>query len=608
MPPTAEERPSFHRLSWQEFDAFARFDGDEEMARRLRRAERSRRKLLIHALLTEAAKTPERLGPLPPLEAAWELLARAEARAPRVVNRILTNPYTGSWAGYTTRLLRNGTDGVGPLWMHLGHVHAIAAAAAIGAELDFETEIPVWHGNAVLPSLGMARFPATAPFSLASVRGAAEEYLVSCTGTTVRLPSPFSSDGPGWWGIRRVRSRVGAHRFSLRLDDLDPYRGLYEPIPPERVPAGDVERWRRLIDEACRLIAAHLPHLAEVMPVGLNSLVPKPHVLFRNPSASTGEAFGSAVVGLPTDGAALAATLIHEFQHIVLGGLLHLVELYEPDPGERIYVPWRDDPRPLSGALQGVYAFFGVAAFWRALAGADPGSRRAAFEFACWRGHSWHTLQALRADATLTAAGRRFLDGIAERLGPWQDEAVPAEANELAEAVARDHLAGWRVRHLRPNPAAVAELARAWLSGRSRPPAAIEATDLPPTPVPDGSWSHARTDLIRLAVGGAISLPEQWPAVPGATEADFAYASGRFADAVEGYRAELAGDPDRPPALVGLGLALSARGPDPAARALLHCPELVRAVHRSLRSTARTSSEPPAVERIAAWIGQLVPG
>jgi prolyl oligopeptidase len=31
------------------------------------------------------------------------------------------------------------------------------------------------------------------------------------------------------------------------------------------------------------------------MPVGLDSLVPKPQVLFRNPSASTGEAFGSAV-------------------------------------------------------------------------------------------------------------------------------------------------------------------------------------------------------------------------------------------------------------------------------------------------------------------------
>ncbi|WP_410658841.1 aKG-HExxH-type peptide beta-hydroxylase [Amycolatopsis sp. lyj-112] len=602
MPPPAEVRPSFHRLPWREFDALARLEGDEAMARRLRRAERSRRKLLIHALLSEAAKTPERWGPLSPLDSAWELLARAEARAPRAVNRMLTSPYTGSWAGYTTRLLRNGMDGVGPLWMHLGHAHAIAAAAAIRAELDFETTIPAWRGHAMLPSLGMARFPAIETFTLAEVRGVRGRYLVSHGGTTVSLPSTPGSDGPGWWGIRRVRSRVGTHRFSLLLDDLDPYRGLYEPIPPERLPGKDFGDWQRLIDEACHLIATHLPGLARTMPVGLASLVPRPQVLFRNPSASTGEAFGSAVVGLPTDGAALADTLIHEFQHIVLGGLLHLVQLYEPDPRERIYVAWRDDPRPLSGALQGVYAFFGVTAFWRALAEAGVSSRRSAFEFAYWRRQTWHTLEVLRTDATLTAAGRRFLEGIAERLGPWQDEAVPTEATELAEAARLDHLAGWRIRHLRPKSSAVSALTEAWLNGRSRPPVTADATGLPPTPVPDGSWSHARTDLIRLAVGDAAA--DGVPAVPGATAADFAYTSGDVPEAIERYRAELSTDPDRPASLVGLGLALSARGPHPAARALLHCPELVRAVHRTLRASA---PRPPTVEQIAAWIGQLVP-
>lgn len=603
MPSPAEVRPTFHRLPWRDFDALARLEGDEDTTRRLRRAERSRRKLLIHALLTEAAKTPGLSGPLPPLDSAWELLARAEARAPKAVNRMLTNPYTGSWAGYTTRLLQNRMDGVGPLWIHLGHAHAIAASAAIRAALDFETIIPVWHGNAVLPSLGMARFPVTTTFSVAAVRGVAGQYLVTHDGTTVSLPATPDSDGPGWWGIRRVRSRVGAHRFSLLLDDLDPYRGLYEPIPPERLPDKDIADWQRLIDEACQLIATHLPGLARTMPVGLTSLVPRPQVLFRNLSASTGEAFGSAVVGLPADGAALADILIHEFQHIVLGGLLHLVELYEPDPRERIYVAWRDDPRPLSGALQGVYAFFGVTAFWRALAAAEVNARRSAFEFAYWRRQTWRTLQVLRTDATLTAAGRRFLDGIAERLGSWQDEAVPAEADELAEAARRDHVAGWRIRHLRPKPSVVTELAEAWLNGRSRPPATIDATDLPPTPVPDGAWSPARIDLIRLAVSDGTA--DGGPAVPDATAADFAYTSGAFTEAIEGYRAELSTDPDRPASLVGLGLALSARGPHPAARALLHCPELVRAVHRNLRTSA---PRPPAVEQLAAWIGQLVPG
>jgi HEXXH motif-containing protein len=606
MPSPDEDRPLFHRLSWRDFDGLARLEGDEGTTRRLRRAERSRRKLLLHGLMAEAEKTPELFGPLPPLDSAWELLARAEARSPRVLKRMLDNPYTGSWAGYTTRLLRNGMDGVGPLWMHLGHVHAIAAAAAIQADLDFETKIPVWNGNAVLPALGMAKLPAKEQFSLARVGGVAGRYAVSNAEGSVRLPVDLSSDGLGWWGIRWVRSQVGSRRFSLRLDDLDPYRGLYEPIPPQRLPAAEVTDWQRLMNKACQLIATHLPELATIMPVGLHSLVPRPREIFRNPSASTGEAFGSAVVSLPTDGAALAATLIHEFQHIVLGGLLHLVELYELDLRERIYVPWREDPRPLSGALQGVYAFYGVAAFWRALARADPRSRRAAFEFAYWRRQSWHTLQSLRTDDTLTAAGRRFLHGIAERLVRWQHETVPAQANELAEAAAKDHLAGWRIRHLRPNPSAVTELVHAWLSGRTRPPVASYATDLAPTPVPDGSWSNARIDLVRLTLGGAIdsSLPNAWLTVPGATTADLAYASGHFAEAAQGYRAELSTDPERPTALAGLGLALSAQGPHPAARALLHCPELVRATHRHLRATV---PHPPSPEQLAAWIGQLVP-
>ncbi|HEY4024089.1 MAG TPA: HEXXH motif domain-containing protein [Pseudonocardiaceae bacterium] len=574
--------------------------------RRLGLAERSRRKVLLHGLMVEATKAPELFGPLLPADSAWELLARAEARSPRAMDRMLDNPYTGSWAGYAIRLLHNGIDGIGPLWMHLGHVHAIAAATAIQAELDFETDIPVWDGNAMLPALGMATLPVTATFTLASVRGKAGRYTVSNADTSVTLPIEPGSDGPGWWGIRRVRSQVGSHRFSLRLDDLDPYRGLYEPIPPERLSAEDIGDWQRLLDEACQVVTTRLPDLTATMPVALHSLVPKPRELLRNPSASTGEAFGSAVVGLPTDGAAFAATLIHEFQHIVLGGLLHLVELYAPDPRERIYVPWRDDPRPLSGALQGVYAFFGVAAFWRALTRADTQSRRAAFEFAYWRRQSWHTLQSLRSDATLTTAGRRFVDGIAERLGRWQDETVPAGANELAEAAARDHLAGWRIRHLRPDPSAVAELVQAWLGGRSRPPVSSFVTDLPPTPVPDGSWSHARMNLVRLTMGREIasSLPRTWLAVPGATTADLAYASGHFAEAADGYRAELSTDPDSPTSLAGLGLALSAQGPYPAARALLHCPELVRAAHRHLRAMV---AQPPSPEQLATWIGQLVP-
>ena len=577
------------------------------MVRHLRRAERSRRKLLLHSLLEESAKMSASFGPLTPPDQVWELLARVEAAAPHAVDRVLAYPYVGSWAGYTTRLLRAGSDGVCPLWIHLGHMHLLAAAAAIRVGIDFRIEVPMWRGVVALPSLGVARLPMSEAFSVAEVGRADGGYLVSNRQGSVRLPEQLGSDAPGWWAVRSVRTRVGPHRFTIRLDDVDPYRGLYEPVPPQRLVNGEFFRWEKLLAESARLIVDHLPELALTMPAGLDTLVPRPHVPYRNPSASTGEAFGSALIGLPADGASLASSLVHEYLHIVLGGILHLTRLYEDDPRERFYVAWRDDPRPLSGALQGAYAFFGVTALWRAFASSPSPklARRAAFEFDYWRRQTWHTVTELCDDASLTATGRRFVAGIAERLGGWMDEPVPAGQADLAAACALDHYAGWRVRHLRPDPAVVAELRDAWLAEYTRAPIVAEPAELPPTPVPDGSWSHARIDLIRLRLDGAANLADVWRSVPDATDADYAYAIGRYDVAVRGYRAQLTTSPDTPHALIGLGLSLAARGSDPAARALTRRPELVRAVHREVRDR---TPDAPTVNRLATWIGQLVAG
>ncbi|HEY7595812.1 MAG TPA: HEXXH motif domain-containing protein [Actinophytocola sp.] len=598
----------FHHLPWRDLDAFARLEIDARMVGRLRLAERSRRKLLLHALMQGSAKSPELFGPLPAPDAVWELLARVEAVAPGILDRLLDHPYVGSWVGYTTRLLRNGIDGVCPLWMHLGHMHAFAAAAGVRAGIDFSIPVPAWEGRVVLPSLGLARLPSPTSCAVAEVRGVAGAYVVGNEQGEVRLPDEPGSDAPGWWAVRRSRMRIGRHIFSIRLEDVDPYRGLYEPVPPQRLTAAELARWRTLLEESWCHIVEHVPDFADMMPSGLDTLVPRPPVMFRNPSASTGEAFGSALVSLPSDGASLASTLIHEYLHVVLGGILHLTRLHDDDPRERFYVAWRDDPRPLSGALQGAYAFFGVTSFWRAMARSANActARRAAFEFAYWRSQTWRTVRSLRDDPSLTTAGRRFVAGIAARLGDWRDEPLPVPATQRAEAAALDHYAGWRVRHLRPDPAVVAKLRNSWLASDTRPPVMSEVAELPPTPVPDGTWSPARIDLVRLRLTDPeANLSETWPAVPGASEADHEYALGRYDDAARGYRNQLARSPDQPGPLVGLGLSLRARGASPAARALVHRPELVRAVHRELRVTP---SGAPEVERLAAWIGQLVSG
>jgi hypothetical protein len=94
-----------------------------------------------------------------------------------------------------------------------------------------------------------------------------------------------------------------------------------------------------------------------------------------------------------------------------------------------------------------------------------------------------------------------------------------------------------------------------------------------------------------------------WRSVPGATAADLSYVTGRFMEAAQGYRAELNQDPDRVSSWTGLGLALDALGSTPAARALLHRPELVRAVRRQVATRVRKAPNP---EQLASWIGKSV--
>jgi HEXXH motif-containing protein len=593
-----------HSLPWSDFDSLARGHGGASTVRVLRRAERSRRMLLLRALVDQVAKNSEMILPLPSPEDAWELLARTEQADQTVLDLILAHPYTGSWLGYATRLLRNRMNGVGPLWAHIGYVHSLAAAAAARANIPFESTVPVWHGDAILPTLGLARLPDVVPWSTAVIAGDGGGIEISDGAATIRVPDDAMVETPGWLPVRQISVCADTTELSVRLDDLDPYRGPYEPLRPQRAAESEAVSWQDLLTKAWRLIDASTPEFAEAMQAGFESVAPRPAVAFRTPSASSGEAFGSAIISRPADAPTLAAMLIHEFQHSQLNGLLHLTRLCRDDPRERCYVAWRDDPRHVAGVLQGAFAFFGMTAFWRALVRTrlDPVPDRAAFEFAYHRAVTWRAVLALHRDPALTEDGARFVAGIIEMLRPWQREQVPAELATSAAAVARDHYLGWRIRHLRPDPMLVAELASTWLTGdrskRWAPP-----PDQAPTPVPDGRWSHARPNLVRLDITcGRPELLRRWPTVPDATPADLAWATGRFPDAVRGYRIALARDPEQPAAWAGLALVLSEMDAGPAVRALLDRPELVRAVHRRISAnTTRT----PSPEEVAGWLGRV---
>ncbi|MFJ9628327.1 HEXXH motif domain-containing protein [Streptomyces sp. NPDC101175] len=564
-----------HRVDQADYRQLLRGRGGPGAVSLLNDGERSWRLLLLRALAdaTEDTEDPSATALLPPLQDGWRLLTRAWRTAPTEVERLLLYPAVGTWAAHALRRVRGTASGDSPLWVETGHLHSVAASAAVLAGLDFRTRVPVRDGWAVLPCLGGARVgPADGPWGAVDVRA----------GAGVVRVGPVTVEGDGWHALRELRA--GDHALLL-LDDIDPYRGLREPRSPEPVAPDTAARWGELFADAWQLLNND-PESADAAATGLRSVVPRaPSERYRPHSASSGDAFGAVLASEPDDAEQFACTLVHEFQHHKLGSFMHLFTLYDDGGTERFYAPWRDDPRPLGGLLQGVYAFFGVTRFWRGRRQL-PGDL-AEFEFALWREQTLAALRGIRAAERLTSLGRELVDELTGCLTAWSEERVSARAGEAAALAAADHRATWRAYHVRPSADAVARAARAYGStgGALLVPPSVEDTVVV-------ARTHRGLDtravlLRRLLVDGAVT-----ETVEGARPEDLALVTGdhdtartRFGDRI------LHGDGQDPDAWSGLGLALRAQG-HPAAEVLLRRPEFVMAVHTALRHDTEAYPDP----------------
>ncbi|MGW0580369.1 aKG-HExxH-type peptide beta-hydroxylase, partial [Streptomyces sp. NPDC002920] len=365
------------------------------------------------------------------------------------------------------------------------------------------------------------------------------------------------------------------------------------------------------LEEAWAVLQRDRPGTAAAMRRGLLSLTPTPaRERFRPRSVTSGDAFGGVEASEPDDAVQLAVTLVHEFQHTKLGGLLHLTPLVteEPDgPPELWYAPWRDDPRPLDGLLQGIYAFFGIAGFWRSHRGAaGRHSALAHFEFALWREQVATALAQVHDHPRLTPVGRTVLGSLHDHCARWLAEPVPEEQAAAARLCAAEHAARWRVHHLRPAPSAVAEAVDAWLAGESAPPRSLTA-EPEIVPAPSARWLDSLAMLFRQRLAGADDgrpvreEPEKAAArVTGALTGDALLASGDATAARRAYLGHLAREPERAAAWTGLGQALAATGTHPpAARLLRERPEQARMLHQAVTEATGT---PPDPLHLSTWL------
>ncbi|MFF1608291.1 HEXXH motif-containing putative peptide modification protein [Amycolatopsis sp. NPDC058278] len=589
-----------HRVSLASLDALAEGRSDPAVVEQLKLANRSRHLILLRAVLDRATAESVASAPLPPPAEAWTLLAAAQQRDAAAADVVLDHPQTGLWAANLLRRLGSDDPGDPPLWADLGGLHLLATAAAIRAGLHFRSRVPVWRGAVMLPTLGRADVQGRREWDFAHVHGQHGHVLVRGPAGSVRLPADRAADGAGWQALRTLH----AGNFRLWLDDLDPSREFGAPLAPRRLPAAETARWAEALSATWDLLARHHSTTAAELAAGLTTLVPRDPADPHTPSsASHNDAFGSVVLSRPPDATTFAATLVHEFQHSKLGILLTLVDLLDPlgdNETPRLYAPWRDDPRPPTGLLHGVFSFLGVTAFYREHLGAETGlaARAAQFEFAYRREQTAHAVATLLAEVTPSALGRRFLIAAGDRLRTWAGDPVPADVLAAARRANLDHRLSWRLRHLTPPAAVTGELAEAWLRHRRKPVTTPPAPLLTPTP---GASPRPRLPLARiwLTEPELFDLyrcePELATAeIPGTTEADLALVDGDLGAAAALYRQEVL---IRPEALgAWAGLALTAGD-----ATLLGLPELVFAVHREIRLRTGTVTDPV---RLARWLAR----
>jgi uncharacterized protein len=453
-----------HGVPAAEFRALAAGFGAASAIEHLAETQDSLRRALLAAVYREAAVPAAAAADL---QAAWDLLSRIDAGSPQVLADVLGHPYVRVWAVRCLEQLRTALGerarAAPDLAADLGHLGAIAAAAAIRSGTTARVAVPVRGGAVHLPTLGrlvisraeppLPRGQALAPAASAPAASAPAQApappsaLVTATvevaddTVTVRArdgqwtlaradllagqPADQDFESACWQPVRTLT----APGISVTLEDTDLYRDCHQWAAAPRLTDPELAGWQREFRAAWaqtqREHSAYAPGLA----AGLRTITPLSAApAGRDVSATARQAFGAVAAALPGDHSTLALLLIHEFQHVKLGAVLDLFDLYDAADTRLYHAPWRDDPRPLEGLLQGTYAHIAVTDFWRARrsVAAGPAAETAEARFAHWRDQTADAIESLAASGSLTPLGEQFIDGMRQSIAPMLDEPVSA--------------------------------------------------------------------------------------------------------------------------------------------------------------------------------------
>jgi uncharacterized protein len=379
-------------LTTAHFDQLASGLGDWSAVEELAQAQASvNRALLAMSGQALAQQTTE-------ASQAWQLLQVLDESHPTAVARAVSHPFFRAWA------IEAIDD---PLSAHPGTLIGYALAASSHAGLAAELRVPPDTAAVYLPGIGR----------IATVAGKA---VLQDGGRPPRFEAESRYLGGGEDGPR------------VLLEDLDDQRDAFQLKPADPLSDEEFGQWRAAYSAAWRLIKSDHGEYVGGLEAGLRVIVPLMQSPDGNAASGTARhAFGALGLALPPRADDLALLLIHEFQHVKLGAVLDLFDLYDTSDTRLYYAPWREDPRPLEGLLQGVYAHVAVVDFWRRAL--DRGDTRAAVHFARWRAETWEAIGELETSGSMTEPGARLVARLRATMAPWME--IPVAAEVLDEAL-----------------------------------------------------------------------------------------------------------------------------------------------------------------------------
>lgn len=428
-----------HTLSGENFRALAAGAGGSAAVRQLIEAEHSLRRGLLGQAYQAGMAHPEVSGEVKnALRGAWALLTTLDREQPKALEAVLGHPYVRIWAvrGLEQAALTAAWRGPGnhtwtpwSLATHLGHLGAIAAAVAIRARMGAAVTVPVMDGAVHLPTLGRLVLtgdaaagppdgePETARVSVITnaviIRVGDALWTIGLAAMLAGEPSPVQVDGTSrsaeWQPVRVLRGRS----YCIALEDTDPFRGCYESEVAPRLTDAEFARWQNGFQEAWQAIGREYRRFAAALGAGLTTVVPlAPAQEGRDSSASARNAFGAIAATLPADPGDLARLLVGEFQHVKLGGILDLCDLYDPADDRLFPAPEGEGKHRIEELLRGTYLSLAVHDSWREPRKIvpGPGADKGGPPPPQWRVRSLASIETLLGSGSLTLVGSSFVE------------------------------------------------------------------------------------------------------------------------------------------------------------------------------------------------------